>query len=56
MSQFLWYDCIFKKQCTVPVTLNIELWRSIIFQWIEYNPISACMAMYPVYISDGYLF
>ena len=32
MAQFLWYDCTFKKQCTVPVTLT--------FQWIEYNPIS----------------
>ena len=40
MSQFLWYDCTFKKQCTVPVTLTIDLWRSIIFQWIGYNPIS----------------
>ena len=39
MSQFLWYDCTFKKQCTVPVTLTIDLWRSIFFQWIEYNPI-----------------
>ena len=40
MAQFLWYDCTFKKQCTVPVTLTIDLWRSILFQWIEYNPIS----------------
>ena len=40
MAQFLWYDCTFKKQCTVPVTLTFDLWRSIIFQWIEYNPIS----------------
>ena len=40
MAQFLWYDCTFKKQCTVPVTLTFELWRSIYFQWIEYSPIS----------------
>ena len=40
MAQFLWYDCTFKKQFTVPVTLTFDLWRSIIFQWIEYNPIS----------------
>ena len=25
MSQFLWYDCTFKKQCTVPVTLNTKI-------------------------------
>ena len=24
MAQFLWYDCTFKKQCTVPVTLTYE--------------------------------
>ena len=40
IAQFLWYDCTFKKQCTVPVTLTFDLWRSICFQWIEYNPIS----------------
>ena len=34
MAQFLWYDCTFKKQCTVPVTLTFD-----IFQWIENNPI-----------------
>ena len=33
MAQLLWYDCTFKKQCTVPVTFTY-------FQWIEYNPIS----------------
>ena len=38
MAQFLWYDCTFKNQCTVPVTLTFDLWR--FFQWIEYNPIS----------------
>ena len=35
MAQFLWYGCTFKKQCTVPVTLTFDLWRSI-----ENNPIS----------------
>ena len=33
MAQFLWYDCTFKKQCTVPVTLTFN-------PWIECNPIS----------------
>ena len=33
---FLWLSFC---QCTVPVTLTFDLWRSIIFQWIEYNPI-----------------
>ena len=38
MAQFLWYDCTFKKQCTVPVTLTFDLWKSMCF----YNdPISA---------------
>ena len=40
MAQFLWYDCTFKKQCTVPVTLTFDLWTSIFFQWIEYNHIN----------------
>ena len=36
MAQFLWsYDCTFKKQCTVPVTLNFDLWKLI-----ENDPIS----------------
>ena len=39
-TQFLWYDCTFKKQCTVSVTLTIDLWRSMFFQWIEYHPIN----------------
>ena len=39
-SQFLWYDCTFKKQCTVSVTLTIDLWRSMFFQWIECLPIN----------------
>ena len=25
MAQFWWYDCTFKKQCTVPVTLTVDL-------------------------------
>ena len=26
MAQFLWYDCTFKKQCTVPVTcMNFQI-------------------------------
>ena len=37
MTQFLWYDCTFKKQCTVPVTLIFDLRRSIIF---DNDPIS----------------
>ena len=38
MAQFLWYDCTFKKQDTVLVTLTFDLWRSIYFS--EYNHIS----------------
>ena len=40
MAQFLWYDCTFKKQCTVPVTLTFDLWKSMFFQWIDNDPIS----------------
>ena len=40
MAQFLWYDCTFKKQCTVPVTLTFGLWKTIIFQWIDSDTIS----------------
>ena len=40
MSQFLWYDCTFKKQCTVPVTLTFDLSKSIFFRWIDNDPIS----------------
>ena len=40
MSQFLWYDCNFKKQCTVPVTLTFDLWKSMFFQRIDNDPIS----------------
>ena len=28
MAQFVWYGCTFKKQCTVPVALTFDLWRS----------------------------
>ena len=31
MSQFLRYDCTFKKQCTVPVTLTFDLSKLIFF-------------------------
>ena len=41
MAQFLWYDCTFKKQCTVPVTLTFDLWQAMFFQWIDNDPISA---------------
>ena len=37
MAQFLWYDCTFKKQDTIPVTLTFHLWRSI---YLKYNHIS----------------
>ena len=39
MAQFLWYDCTFKKQCTVPVTLTFDLSKSF-FVWIDNDPIS----------------
>ena len=29
MAQFLWYDCTFKKQCTIPVTLTFDLSKPI---------------------------
>ena len=31
MAQFLWYDCTFKKQCTVPVTLTLTYEGQFIF-------------------------
>ena len=40
MAQFLWYDCTFKKQFTVPVALTFDLWKSIFFQCIDNDPIS----------------
>ena len=39
-SFFLWYDCTFKQQYTVPVTLTFDLWKSMFFQWIDNDPIS----------------
>ena len=41
MDQFLWYDCTFKKQFTVPVTLTF-VWpmKDNFFQWIDSDPIS----------------
>ena len=33
IDQFLWYDCTFKKQCTVPVTLTYQ--SQFFFQWID---------------------
>ena len=29
ITQFLWYDCTFKNQHSVPVTLTFDLWKSI---------------------------
>ena len=40
MPPFLWYDCTFTKQCTFPVTLTFELWKSMFFQRIDNDPIS----------------
>ena len=34
------YDCTFKKQSTVPVTLTFDLWKSMFFQWIDNDPVS----------------
>ena len=36
----LWYDCTFKKQCTVPVTLTFDLSKSIFVGGIDSDPIS----------------
>ena len=43
MAQFLWYDCTFKKQCTVPVTLTFDLSVNF-FRWIDNDPISVLYA------------
>ena len=44
MAQFLWYDCTFKKQYTVPVTLTFDLWRTIFdVNWVQ-------TYKYPVYL------
>ena len=48
MAQFLWYDCTFKKQDTVPVTLTNE-GQFILVNWVQ-------PYKYTVYISDRYLF
>ena len=40
VAEFLWYDCTLKNQCTIRVTLTYDLWRSIIFLWIDYQPMS----------------
>ena len=40
MAQFLWCDCTFKKQSTVPATLTFDLWKSMFFQWIDNDPTS----------------
>ena len=40
MAQYLWYDCTFKKQCTVPVTLTFDVWKSMFLQWIDKDHIS----------------
>ena len=34
MAQFLWYDCTFKKQDTVPVTLTYED-QFILVIWVQ---------------------
>ena len=51
MAQFLWYDCTFKKQCTVPVSFTFDLWKSMFFQWIDNDPIKC-----PAWISDLYIY
>ena len=39
MAQFLRDDCTFKKQCTVPVALTFDIWRSFFWR-IDNDPIS----------------
>ena len=51
MAQFVWYDCTFNKQCTAPVPLTFDLWKSMFFQWIDNDPIKC-----PSWISDRYLY
>ena len=34
------FDCTFKKQCTVHVTLTFDLWKSMFFQWFNNDPMS----------------
>ena len=37
MAQFLWNDCTFKKQCTVPVTLTFITYEGQYFSvnWVQ---------------------
>ena len=39
MAQFLRDDCTFKKQCTVPVALTFDIWRSFFWR-IDNDPMS----------------
>ena len=48
MAQFLWYDCTFKMQCTVSVTLTFDGQFLLVNREQPYK--------YPVSISDRYLF
>ena len=48
IAQFVWYDCTFKKQDPVPVTLTFEA-QFILVNWVQ-------PYKYPVYISHRYLF
>ena len=40
MTQFLWYDCTFKKQCTVPCDIDLWPMKDIFFQWIDNDHVS----------------
>ena len=36
MAQFLWYDCTFKKQDTIPVTLTLTYeGQFILVNWVQ---------------------
>ena len=43
MAQFLWYDCAFKKQCTVPVILTFILWRLLFFSELSTSLLVSCI-------------
>ena len=43
MAQFWWYDCTFIKQCTVPVTLRFDLWKSMFFSELITTLQVSCM-------------
>ena len=43
MAQFLWYDCTFKKQCSVSVTLTFDIWRSIFFSELSTTLYVSCI-------------